>query len=150
LPPGEDKRKDEEMIPKIRLWDKEEKRMVYYEEDCSAPDMTLNGVLISHDTQSNVSYKYESLLSTGLKDKNGKELFTVIDEKDSGDIVKYGYEDGTGQWQEVIGILEWDMEFQIALVVNTNGIRRRIVEADLANIELLGTTFENPELLEKE
>lgn len=63
------------MIPRIRLWDKEEKKMVYYETDCSAPDMTLNGVLISHDTQSNVSYKYDLMLSTGLKDKNGKEGF---------------------------------------------------------------------------
>ena len=64
---------------KFRLWDKENKRMLYYDNDI-VPNMTLNGVLVD-DNNSNVSYKYDIMQSTGLRDKNGVEIY-------KGDIVK--------------------------------------------------------------
>ena len=60
---------------KCRLWDKENEKMIYYDTDCSAPNMTLNGVLIDHKTGSNVSYRYERMQFTSLCDTKGTEAY---------------------------------------------------------------------------
>lgn len=61
----------------FRIWDKENKKMLYYNNDI-VPCLTLNGVLqdCSKKVPTNVSYKYILMQWTGLKDKNNIKIYT--------------------------------------------------------------------------
>lgn len=65
---------------KFRVWDKENKRMLKYDIDI-VPCLTLNGVLqdCSKEVSSNVSYKYELMQFTGLKDENGVGVYEFME-----------------------------------------------------------------------
>jgi uncharacterized phage protein (TIGR01671 family) len=79
-------------------------------------------------------------MSTGLKDKNGKEIFgsIPIDDKMSrgGDITKDS--------RNIIRIVEW---FDGGFIYREN--KRHWILAD-NNCEIIGNQFDNPDLLEKE
>lgn len=130
---------------KFRVWNKIEEKMVYYDEDCSSPDMTLNGVLIAHQDQSNVSYIYELMQYTGPKDN--KEIY-------EDDIAKV-----------LITNLEDEGEFLCKVAWDEKRTKFKLVELppfkygedcgeihyfeDVARIEIIGNIHQNPELLEK-
>ena len=128
------------MIPKFRAWLKQYDVMV---DDVS--DMTFkegNLKFIGRRTVGGVSFQYsveeiELMQSTGLKDKNGKEIF-------EGDIIKMAkdvYSDPT--YYEVIR----HRGGAYRLESNQHGCELWLRHT---NCEVIGNIYENPELLEVE
>ena len=127
---------------KFRVWDKVTKRIHICGEDIHDT--------ISFEIETNKAYYYNLqngcgslredsdyvlMQYTGLKDKNGKEIY-------EGDIVYIIPEDETG-------VIEWDNESARYIVIYDNII------TDFDNwygkdLEVIGNIYDNPELLEKE
>lgn len=79
---------------------------------------------------------------TGLKDKNGKEIYF------NSDYVQYVYENSEDEEQEEFGIIVLDLKFTLGICVKTNdGMLLPIVHSDLNNIEIIGNIYENLELI---
>ena len=96
---------------------------------------------------------------TGLKDKNGKEIYEgdILERKFKG----LGYELGDRtlvSWGECRYVHIWKMEFERELKNNKDlgrwFLSRKIAELDLdahiEDFEVIGNIYENPELLEGE
>lgn len=122
------------MIPKFRAWDKEEKRMSYgkieYYDDSF-------GVRFDHFCVG-ADFEVEFMQSTGLKDKNGVEIF-------EGDIVDIEVDNGF-DYGSFIGVIDY-LEGSWMVNNRINYARNLWSEAD--QFELLGNIYENPELLEQ-
>lgn len=117
------------MIPKFRAWDKEIKTM----NGMAEIYRNRNQEIELHPRDENIIL----MQSTGLKDKNGKEIF-------EGDIL-YGYA-GEDFWE----IVEFDTE-------EGKWIRKDILYNSKLGLsennefmEIVGNIYENPELLEVE
>jgi len=115
---------------KMRAWDVDEKFWIP-PIDCA---VNFNGNLLTYDTNADrwalETINYKLSRSTGLKDKNGKEIF-------EGDI--FSDEDGTFQvwWNEKVGV--W-------AISDSDGIAEWL--SDYAeSYEIIGNIYENPELL---
>lgn len=121
------------MIPRYRAWDKEFKEMVQV--DALVFDEQIikatykNGNVVKEDLKN-----YVLMQSTGLKDKNGKEIF-------EGDII--GIRDG---------LLNGVVKFNIDLGMWTNSLLRYNNFERLCSIadsrEIIGNIWEHPELAE--
>ena len=128
------------MIPKYRAWIKEENKMIEPSDILSISfklcEMTPN-YLYGFEKEKYDFYDLELMQSTGLHDKNGKEIF-------EGDIVKMAkdvYSDPT--YYEVIR----HRSGAYRLESNQHGCELWLRHT---NCEVIGNIYENPELLEVE
>lgn len=147
------------MIPSFRAWDKEYEEMYLVDEinfDCGEFESIGDGITFLRGAD-----KVELMQSTGLHDKNGKEIF-------EGDILKfndewadYGYE---GYVEGSIDGINY-VEIKAEITCFTFG-KTRIPESSLTDLvgnerysfeelvneksyefEIIGNIYENPELL---
>ena len=128
------------MIPKYRVWDKELQTML----DVSLIDFK-KGVLVGEhwkfgETNFMSFDEIELMQSTGLFDKNGKEIF-------EGDILAFETDD------EVIKVnVFWDEEHALFMFeskkYNEQEPLAELVENNTYPFEIIGNIYENPELLE--
>lgn len=127
------------MIPRYRAWDKEFKEMVQV--DALGFDEQIikatykNGNIVKEDLKN-----YVLMQSTGLRDKNGKEIF-------EGDVLKVT---NLSIWLEVVSFNE-----DKAMFVSKE-TKRKVEETplydlfntDIFEVEIIGNIYENPELVE--
>ena len=135
------------MIPKFRVWDSVEKKFVEHF------FITDNGLICNMEKPtSDYNFpipieKSELILmqSTGLKDKNGKEIF-------EGDIVRTTR--FLGRADEIGGFYEYEKDYvgvvevlEGSWVIDTGSVAVRLW-SEIDESEVLGNVYENPELLE--
>lgn len=121
------------MIPRYRAWDKEFKEMVRV--DALVFDEQIikatykNGNVVKEDLKN-----YVLMQSTGLRDKNGKEIFEgdIIDSTD-------GFLTGVVEFREDLGMF-------VSNLVEYNNFERLCNVANSRRI--IGNIWVNPELLE--
>ena len=126
---------------KFRGWERELQMMVY--------DTELGGWIFEYDGNpvravnqmiNEEDYFYDLMQYTGLKDKNGVEIY-------EGDVVKGSYYAGYNIGiKRIIGNVSWtSASFKVTGIKQYEGIR---VGFD-GSFEVIGNIYENPELLER-
>lgn len=131
------------MIPEYRAWDKKTKIFTNYQivDNMLYFMNKFKGVWIRDDNQD----RFVLMQSTGLKDKNGVEIF-------EGDIISYKdletFEDFP--IDEILKI-KYSDEFLKWVAVDKNGLLDDLYDySDNRDLEVIGNIYENPELLEVE
>lgn len=126
------------MTPKFRVWLKEEKRMT----DVHEMSFIDGEVYLISDVTGFYAYEeFKLMQSTGLEDKNGREIY-------EGDIVKFSDCDDDAYVTPVV----WDKNYA-CFGVSFSGkypISFDYLEefyTELKDIEVVGNIYENPELL---
>ena len=125
------------MIPKLRAWDKQDERMSY-------------GVVEYFDDSINYRFDHfctgadedvEFMQSTGIKDKNGVEIY-------EGDVINY--RNSFRNPMTGSGSLSINRDFKI--IFENGEFKAKGFDIRLKNIlsysEVIGNIYENPELLE--
>ena len=129
---------------KFRAWDIENKKWLSFDDgDPIADDGSLSDsgywcFEFDFDDKKIALMQY-----TGLKDKNGKEIY-------EGDIVEYrdfhtSQMSGDGDEFINIGVVEWDNDNAMFCVSNRHEIDME--DFDWSECEVIGNIYENPELL---
>ena len=151
------------MIPKYRAWDKEIKMMI----EISLIDFEKHVIRGTHwkfgETES-IKFNDISLMqSTGLKDKNGREIF-------EGDILKFndewneycheGYVDGSVEGINFVEVVRGEACFEFGktkypdsslfiLMEDEHLNFKDFIKSEDFEFEINGNVYENPELLEE-
>lgn len=122
------------MIPKFRAWDKKRKKLGLLEADMISGEFQSGKIYDDEDVDWMEIEEFILMQSTGLKDKNGQEIFEwdILGTKD--------------------GLLNGFVEYREDLGMWTNSLIRYNNFERLCNVasdrEIIGNVFENPELLE--
>ena len=125
------------MIPRFRAWDKETKTMIEVSSINFEEHLILGGYWEFGQTESIKFDEIELMQSTGLKDKNGKEIF-------EGDIVDY---------KGRKAVIKWHGSYASFIYRFVDELQERASDWEplfLAcyHFEVIGNIYENPELLE--
>ncbi|MCO4580028.1 hypothetical protein Si070_01698 [Streptococcus infantarius subsp. infantarius] len=122
------------MKPKFRAWLKEEYRMTGVREITFFNDE----VQMISDVEDFYAYdEFELMQSTGLKDKNDKEIY-------DGDIVRFTLTDGFDYVVDEEGVVS----YKLGAFYVVNGLDEFLISEIYANeIEVVGNIYENPELV---
>lgn len=122
------------MIPKFRVWDKNNKKMLDWKELDLTKELGEDEITIFEPTGqfAQPMYFYEAMQSTGLKDINDNEIY-------EGDIIKNSYD-------EIYTVKWFDAAFYLEEKYNGGFDYHELHLED--NKKVIGNIYENPELLE--
>ena len=150
------------MIPRFRAWDKKRKKLGLLEADMISGEFQSGKIYDDEDVDWMEIEEFILMQSTGLKDKNGQEIF-------EGDILKFndewpeycyeGYVDGSVDGFNYVEIKAETTCFAFGktripessltdLVENEHYHFEELVNGKSYEFEVIGNIWENPELLE--
>ena len=135
------------MIPKFRVWDKEADTMhdvtsIWF--DRNNEQYKLGHVSFpSQETVDTIFDNFELMQSTGLKDKNGVEIF-------EGDIVQWGDTPGGEETPIRIAVVKINPDIQFDSNVGIFTYGQFAYKNTEKFLTVLGNIYEKPELLEVE
>ena len=132
------------MIPKYRAWDKVRNEMNYkvMVGNCDLSDENWTCPIIWIEEKKDWLHfdDYDSIMqSTGLKDKNGQEIF-------EGDVVRQVRTQPTTKNETITGVVT--MIEGAWLIMNDNEQLASYLWSETDENEIIGNIYENPELLE--
>lgn len=130
------------MIPKFRAWDKELQTML----DVSLIDFKKRVLVGEHWKFGETNFmsfdEIELMQSTGLRDKNGKEIF-------EGDIVQFEDCHEVSDFLYInTGIIEW-CQGGFHVTNRDSVLMEDLLDGDSLDVTIIGNIYETPELLEE-